>query len=362
MFWRVLQCAQSKKKKKEKKDWKLLSFISVVDRPASRAAAESSKVEADEKVTPPPDCCECFPSPGKKKWTDKTSAEMSDVYSLEEKADFSSPACLATMSKGNDFKHRHLLGIESEIEFKGKRQNVKKVPAPSPKKKSVNGNTEKYDEVADDAMIDEGDAKPRIDPKAMIRVNGKEEFPEEIKRQSLSSKAQVNSRSSEAIRSIVPKTGRPKSNSIADVHQTIKVSSSPRRGLQRFFSYNKRPPPAKSSTPTPANEETSFIQETTTTTNQSQSAPSCQFKSALDTLGASDISPDVNGNRKLLLNPRNYSTLPKMRKSHFHPSILYSRETTRTPFKVPKRTTVDGTNIYYWCDVPKSKIKGPNSS
>lgn len=356
-----------------------MSFNIFVDRPASlqknqktsSTPKKSRSTRSGVEKSPPntANCCECFPSP-KKKWTDTSSSQMSDVYSIEDKADFSSPACLAVMSKGSGFKHLNLLGIDSEIEFKDK--NKIKIKSPSKKTKSVNGNDcgSKYDvEVADDAMLstpeDELDARDKSklskDPKLMIRVNGKEEFPSAFTTANSNStlpssnkkKQLVNSKSTDPI---IRPFNRTKSHSIAEVHNlsspknsttsSSPVSSSPARGFQKFFSYSTK---RKTTVPT---KETSFIEK-------ENSLPKCEFKIALDQ-ALNDINGNENPSKKKssAILDRNYSTLPKMRKSHFHPSILYSREPNRTPFKVPKRTTADNTNIYYWCDVPKKRIKG----
>lgn len=64
---------------------------------------------------------------------------------------------------------------------------------------------------------------------------------------------------------------------------------------------------------------------------------------------------DHNGNdgsRDNRLN-RNYSTLPKMKKTG-SASAPYERPMK----KIPMRTTPDGTNIYYWCDLSKKMLKG----
>lgn len=49
---------------------------------------------------------------------------------------------------------------------------------------------------------------------------------------------------------------------------------------------------------------------------------------------------------------RTYCTLPKRKRDSVHHSMWY-RETVR----VPMRTTPDGTDIYYWCDISKEQDK-----
>lgn len=65
---------------------------------------------------------------------------------------------------------------------------------------------------------------------------------------------------------------------------------------------------------------------------------------------------DFNGNlgmdKRL---SRIYSTLPKRKRDKMHHSMWYAKPNS---LRVPKRTTPDGTNIYYWCDLPKKALKG----
>ncbi|XP_055316297.1 uncharacterized protein LOC129576001 isoform X1 [Sitodiplosis mosellana] len=50
---------------------------------------------------------------------------------------------------------------------------------------------------------------------------------------------------------------------------------------------------------------------------------------------------------------RMYSTLPKMKKV----STVQAETTNCCPYSIPSRTTVDGTTIYYMCDISKNVIK-----
>lgn len=355
---------------------------------------EQAAKEAKE-VSPPAseNCCECFPSP-QKKWSDKSSAQMSDIYSPEtdhlDKPDFSSPACLATMSKSPVLKHRNLLTIDSEIEFPGSNHKKKSSPKKSPRKekkspkkqskvkKTVNGNSLNRDrdrkyELADEAedaieMASQNLMCTSMPPallKHSIRVNGKEEFPEEIRELAVFAQNRSLQSSRENIAPHHQKNGtRMKSHSIAEVHKTPSPRNIPHRGIQRFFTYRgKQKSPVKSPARSPENKtevEPSKIKISKVRSYETSFTEprDCEFKAALDSAYSKEITvEDVNANREIKVE-RNYATLPRVKKSHFHPSILYSRETNRTPFKVPKRTTPDGTTIYYWCNVPKSKIKG----
>lgn len=57
--------------------------------------------------------------------------------------------------------------------------------------------------------------------------------------------------------------------------------------------------------------------------------------------GAADVA---NGNQ-----PASSATLPRTAKQSYYHKVLHL---------VPKRRTPDGTNIYYWCDLPKKALKG----
>ena len=345
---------------------------------ASETALNKKKCSKVNGLTDSASCCDCFTT-ARKRWSDTDSTQMSDVYFPGKEVDFSSPACLANM---NAPKYRNLLIIESEIEFRDKKTGNKKlnkignIVKLSPKKeKRINeskikeskskqyqdNNAAKFEyyEVADDAIACETsddsvtDSFVNIertnDVNSMIRVSGKEELSifEELNRNSDTRKQEL--------------TKLRKEHSIAQalLKNSSKNSSSPSKTLprpkciNRFFTYNKNKQvkvvPKNMKNSNNSNEETAFI----------ETQPKCEFKAALDIAMRLEES-DLNGNPRIITE-RNYTTLPRMKKSHFHPKILYSRETNRTPFKVPKRTTADGTNIYYWCDVPKKQIKSLNN-
>lgn len=298
---------------------------------------------------------------------------MSDIYTGKERrseSDFSTPACLNHM---NTRKSQNLLSIESEIEFRGSlsKKNGKKTGAleghkksPKPNKKILGKESNKkvttpkkktksYEiELADEACAESDDPEAFVDvakeekPHISPHVNGKDD---------------VNERNNKNSRKKFQKSISIAQESITSSDKSMSSPSNtlPRpKGINRFFTYNRNKQNKinennVTTNGSSSNQETSFITP--------EPATKCEFQLALD--GAMQayelMDADLNGNHPKNVTERNCNTLPKMKKSHFHPSILYARgDSNRTPFKVPKRTTADGTTIYYWCDVPKKQIKG----
>jgi len=71
-------------------------------------------------------------------------------------------------------------------------------------------------------------------------------------------------------------------------------------------------------------------------------------------LGAtgSEVSPLLNGEADVANGNQpaaSSATLPRTAKQSYYNKVLHL---------VPKRRTPDGTNIYYWCDLPKKALKG----
>lgn len=63
----------------------------------------------------------------------------------------------------------------------------------------------------------------------------------------------------------------------------------------------------------------------------------------------SDIKhDDFDGNRNKVYVPGQYSTLPKRKRNHVNHKMWY-----RPVLEPPHKVTPDGTDIYYWCDMPK---------
>lgn len=96
----------------------------------------------------------------------------------------------------------------------------------------------------------------------------------------------------------------------------------------------------------------------------------------LSKAASAPVADDRNGNDNDQKSNRNYSTLPKVKKHTTKPSSVKQPSAEISNFanvtlvsvthpngsgvrrKVPMRTTPDGTNIYYWCDMSKRPLKG----
>lgn len=333
---------------------------------ASESALNNKNLDEKKKCLKNSSCCDCFPSP-KKRWSDSGSAQMSDIYIGKEGKleDFSTPACLNNM---NTRKSQNLLSIESEIEFRGslngkkkndsnkKTESLKKSPKiksneTTPKKRSKNYEIELADEAcaeSDDPEIclTKEEKSLHISPK----INGKHASDDEIV--IVEERNTKNTKHSTKISRKLQKSISIAQESITSSDKSVSSPSNtlPRpKGINRFFTYNRNKQNKINENVTENNQETSFCMP---------EPVKCEFQLALDSAMKACKTIDLNGNPKMTTENK-CNTLPKMKKSHFHPSILYSRgDTNRTPFKVPKRTTADGTTIYYWCDVPKKQIKG----
>lgn len=65
---------------------------------------------------------------------------------------------------------------------------------------------------------------------------------------------------------------------------------------------------------------------------------------------------DCNGNN--CPGRPNYSTLPKMRRNGQQQQQKRHDNQHERHMQIPMRTTPDGTDIYYWCDLSKKRLKG----
>lgn len=274
-----------------------------------------------------------------------------------------SPACLANITPkrraGSKTKPAaNVLTIESELEIpsgKGLLKSTKSsssTPKLSQQKKAstvkakktttvtktkitkgadnLNGrnNNKKIEEYewADDATAFEAAEQPAteklhrkvgvlnaIESKLMIRVQGTEELP--ARQQTTVAKKQLNGSSKQHLPSVID--NKLKTHSIAS--SSLKSSSNNRsiNMSSSNVSNDVEPPPARS-------------------------------------VGCDDHNGN-DGSRLNRLN-RNYSTLPKMKRIGGGQPLHAGHE--RPMKKIPMRTTPDGTNIYYWCDMSKRAIKG----
>lgn len=282
---------------------------------------------------------------------------MSDVYCRTcdiDDTDFDSPACLANITPkrgGSKPKHRNLLTIESELEI----PNVKNEPKKERKLLSVrdknqenrknskenfclNGKNnnmkekkvEEY-ELAQLATAFDDDDDLSVDvvkmgvlnefeSKIMIRVQGKEELPA-----TQTTNARTNTETSGLINM---------------------------KNLNKFASVDNCSSSSSNNHPFDSNRILdNLVDNTNNTANDDDDRRNMKNKTASKN---ETLTDDYNGNDRFDRLNRAYSTLPKMKnKQNNVPNVM-----TRPLRKVPMRTTPDGTNIYYWCDVPKKMLKG----
>lgn len=261
---------------------------------------------------------------------------MSDVYcrACDDDIDFGSPACLANITpKRGKPKHRNLLTIESELELPNVKEPKKERKIAVKEKNNenrknvkenrLNGNgknnnkkVEEY-ELAQLATAFDDDLPVDIvkmgvlndfDSKLMIRVQGKEELPA----------TQTTNTNTVTI---------GLNNVNLNKYSSVDNCSTHPLDSNRFIDNNVS------------------IDNTNTSNTRRIKSERQKTKNELSI-------DDYNGNdgRFNRMN-RAYSTFPKMKNKQNVPNLRPLR-------KVPMRTTPDGTNIYYWCDVPKKTIKG----
>ncbi|KAG4068190.1 hypothetical protein HA402_008831 [Bradysia odoriphaga] len=299
------------------------------DRPASSA----SDTKLATKTTT---CCNCFGP--KKRWSDSASGQMSDVYcrTCDDDIDFDSPACLANITpKRGKPKHRNLLTIESELEIPNvkepkkerklsvrekNQENRKNVKENCLNSKNNNKKVEEY-ELAQLATAFDDDLSVDIvkmgvlnefESKIMIRVQGKEELP-------------------------ATQTTNTRTNTDASGLNNV--------NLNKYSSVDN----CSNSHPLDSNRIIDNLVDNTNTSIDDRRAETKRKEPKNNKV----LTDDYNGNdgsRFDRLN-RAYSTLPKMKNKQNVPNPM------RPLRKVPMRTTPDGTNIYYWCDVPKKMQK-----
>ncbi|KAJ6649987.1 hypothetical protein Bhyg_05230 [Pseudolycoriella hygida] len=289
------------------------------DRPASSA----SDTKLATKTTT---CCNCFGP--KKRWSDSASGQMSDVYcrACDDDNDFDSPACLANITpKRGKPKHRNLLTIESELEIPNitdskkerkiaprekNNENRKSVKENCMNNKNNNKKIEEYEVAQLATAFDDDDDGFAVDivkigvlneyeSELMIRVQGKEELP-------------------------ATQTTNTSGNATPGKYSSVDNCSNHPLDSNRILD--------------------NLVDNTNMAIKRRTKSQNQQPKSELSV-------DDCNGNDgRLDRFNRAYSTLPKMKNKQSVPNLRPLR-------KVPMRTTPDGTNIYYWCDVPKKTLK-----
>lgn len=232
-----------------------------------------------------------------------------------------SPLCLTTITKQKPQSQvKTLLNVESEIEYSKNfnkkityNKKVTETNTKSPKHK-VKGNQDEYEiayEAADEVTVDEKCTEigvmTEIDKKFMIRVNGKEELPCVENTEKIPIKTEPTS------------TKKPKSrlNFLKPKTNDIKLNSA-----DQCLSNN--------------NIISNNINTTTTTIKKERDGETSDDNNNSDDGKAANIK---------------FSTLPMVNKNKHKRTI-----------SIPQRTTADGTQIFYICDVPKKLQKGGLSS
>lgn len=290
---------------------------SQLDRPASSSDTKLalSLRPGDGLKSPSSACCVCFPTaPTSGR---NNSVQLSEIYCPAcSDVPNDSPACLTTITKPKPPEQtRTLLNVESEIEY-SKNFNKKLVLKKSPAKKKEKGKAdqEEYevaceaDETGDESGADESQVKIGImtesDKKFMIRVNGREETP-----------------SVPSIDADESKTQKPKKSSVNSLSFLSKAKQSPKKIKTRLSKLRNK--------------------ETQGASNVNNNDTSGSTKQPEDSDGNNNNDDDkVDGQVK-------FSTLP-----------MVNRHKHKRTIAIPQRTTSDGTQIYYICDLPKKLKKG----
>lgn len=270
----------------------------------------------------PSACCHCFPT------TPPTGArqslQLSEIYCPTcSEAPIDSPACLTMISKQKPPEQvKTLLNVESEIQYSknfNKKLVIKKSPSKNKSKAKEKNRVDQdeyeiaceaadADETGEESSNDDAQVKIGImtetDKRFMIRVNGKEETP------------CVPEIDAEKAKKCVPS---PKKSS-----NTKKSPKKPKCRLSMFKNKNKQPEPNQCSN------------------NVNNNEPSVDKKCA-----TGDESDGNNNSDDKIDVPVKYSTLP-----------MVNRQKHKRTIAIPQRTTSDGTQIYYLCDLPKKLKKG----
>lgn len=297
----------------------LQPVILIDNRPASSASDTKLAKRKDQDVTlvSPSTCCNPIKITTKCSSNQRESIQLSDMYSPATTEPEDSPSCLTTITKQKPQSQvKTLLNVESEIEYSKNfnkkityNKKVNETNTKSPKHK-VKGNQDEYEiayEAADEVTVDEKCTEigvmTEIDKKFMIRVNGKEELP------------CVENTDKIPIKTEPTSTKKPKSrlNFLKPKTNDIKLSSA-----DQCLSNN--------------NIISNNINTTTTTIKKERDGETSDDNNNSDDGKAANLK---------------FSTLPMVNKNKHKRTI-----------SIPQRTTADGTQIFYICDVPKKLQKG----
>lgn len=292
----------------------------------------ASTCRAANGLASPSACCVCFPTAPSV--SARNSVQLSEVYCPTcSEVPIDSPACLTTITRQKPPEQiKTLLNVESEIEYSknfNKKLVLKKSPAKSKckdkDKSKVNQDEyeiacEAADETGEESGVDDGSVKIGImtetDKKFMIRVNGKEETP------------CVPSVDADEPND---KTNKKSTASVLFLKKASNVKKSPKKPkcrLSMFRNKNKTP------------EATNVINN-----NEPTASAASSTNQKVETDDESDGNNN-NGDDKVDCQVK-YSTLPMVNKQKHKRTIA-----------IPQRTTSDGTQIFYLCDLPKKLKKG----
>jgi hypothetical protein len=258
----------------------------------------------------------------------RNSVQLSEIYCPTcSDVPVDSPACLSTISRHKPPEQiKTLLNVESEIEYSknfNKKLVLKNSPAKgkSKDKDKAKGDQDEY-EIACEAADETGeesadDREVRIgimtekDKKNMIRVNGKEETPS------------VPSVDTE----VVAETSKKPVPSVLFLKKQSNAKKSPKKPKCRLSMFKNKNKVPESTNSINNNEPSASIKERNETGDESD--------------GNNNNDDDkVDGQVK-------YSTLP-----------LVNKQKHKRTIAIPQRTTSDGTQIFYLCDLPKKLKKG----
>lgn len=322
---------------------------SQLDRPASSASDTKLALSlrpAEGLKSPSSACCVCFPtalSAGAR----NNSVQLSEVY-CPACADvpIDSPACLTTITKPKPPEQtRTLLNVESEIEY-SKNFNKKLVlkKSPAKKKDKARAEQEEYevaceaDETGDESGVDESQVKIGImtetDKKFMIRVNGREETP-----------------SLPSIDADESKTQKPK-KPVNSLSFLTKAKQSPKKIKTRLSKFKNKETQGASNVNNNDTSGSVKLPEGTEgklregTEGKLQGSDGKLLEASTGKLPESSDGNNNSGDDKVDGQVK-FSTLP-----------MVNRHKHKRTIAIPQRTTSDGTQIFYICDLPKKLKKG----
>lgn len=277
-------------------------MILIIDRPAS-SVSETKLATTVNKSPTSTTCCNCFVP--KKRWSDSASGQLSEIY-CRTCDEANSPACLVNITpKKSKPKNRNILYVESEIEVPSSSaapvNATNSVAKKSPRKESLQLNPKT------------GQKLEKKDKNKSNNNKNYEEYELADDATSLNGQTTDDSTNIEILKDF-------------DSKLMIRV-----QGKEEL----------------PVIEQNLNIDNNKISNNRN---PSINLMSRPKL-----FKNDLNGNLGRCRLSRSYSTLPKRKRPTNHHSMWYNRPNL---LQVPSRITPDGTQIYYWCNLPKKTLKG----